>query len=107
MRGIYFLFSNVRLLDFIRVHDEVLYNSYFRMSAKEFDYFLQKVTLLLEIQNVFFGEPVSVKEKLATGNSYEDLKFSFGISPQKLGRFITEICRVIYTALKQECFKVN
>ncbi|XP_064077727.1 uncharacterized protein LOC135195401 [Macrobrachium nipponense] len=33
---------------------------------------------------------------LATGRSYEDLKFSVAVSPQALGRIIPETCKVIW-----------
>jgi hypothetical protein len=34
---------------------------------------------------------------LATGNSYENLKFSTGISPQSLGKIIPECCLAIFS----------
>jgi len=43
---------------------------------------------------------------LATGRSYEDLKFSTTMSPQALGKFIPETCRAIYKVLK-EYYKVR
>ncbi|CAH1984112.1 unnamed protein product [Acanthoscelides obtectus] len=52
---------------------------------------------LIEKKNTLFREAVSVEERLlatlrflATGRSYEDLKFSCIISPQLLGRIIPE-----------------
>jgi hypothetical protein len=44
---------------------------------------------------------------LATGRSYEDLKFSTGISAQALGYIIPEMCKVIYEKLKGEYIKVQ
>ena len=38
---------------------------------------------------------------LATGRSYEDLKFSAAISPQALGVIIPETCTAIYEVLKK------
>jgi hypothetical protein len=38
---------------------------------------------------------------LATGISYEDLKFSTIMSPQALGKIIPETCRAIYKVLKE------
>ena len=40
---------------------------------------------------------------LATGRSYEDLKFSTIMSPQALGKTIPENCRAIYKVLKEYC----
>ncbi|XP_064103415.1 uncharacterized protein LOC135213365 [Macrobrachium nipponense] len=42
---------------------------------------------------------------LATGRSYEDLKFSVAISPQALGRIIPETCEVIWKVLRKEYMK--
>jgi hypothetical protein len=44
---------------------------------------------------------------LATGNTYEDLKFSTGILPHLLGRIIPETCAAIYEELKDEYLKVS
>jgi hypothetical protein len=38
---------------------------------------------------------------LATGRSYEDLKFSCVISPQLLGKIIPETCRAIICAQRK------
>ena len=43
---------------------------------------------------------------LATGRSYEDLKFSVAISPQALGHIIPETCTAI-TRLLQEYMKMS
>lgn len=57
---------------------------------------------------------ISVEERLAvtlrylaTGRSYEDLKFSAIISPQALSKIIPETCWVIYKKLKNEYLKVS
>ena len=44
---------------------------------------------------------------LATGKSYEDLKFSTAISSQLLGKIIPEVCTAIYEELKGEYLKVK
>jgi hypothetical protein len=44
---------------------------------------------------------------LATGRSYEDLKFSTGIAAQTLGYIIPETCKVIFDVLKKEYLKVK
>ena len=44
---------------------------------------------------------------LATGRSYEDLKFSAAISPQALGVIIPETCAAIYEVLKKDYLKVS
>jgi hypothetical protein len=44
---------------------------------------------------------------LATGRSYEDLKFSAAISPQALGVIIPETRAAIYEVLKKDYLKVR
>ena len=44
---------------------------------------------------------------LATGASYEDLKFGTRISAQALGRIVAETCKAIYDALVGEYMKVS
>ena len=44
---------------------------------------------------------------LATGRSYEDLKFSAAISPQAVGVIIAETCAAIYEVLKKDYLKVS
>lgn len=58
-------------------------------------------------------ESVSAEERLvatlrflATGRSYEDLKFSSIISPQLLGQLIPETCQRIYDVLRENYLKV-
>jgi hypothetical protein len=44
---------------------------------------------------------------LATGITYEDLKFSAAISPQALGVIIPETCAEIYEVLKKDYLNVS
>jgi len=44
---------------------------------------------------------------LATGRSYEDLKFSAAITPQALGVIIPETCATVCEVLKKDCLKVS
>ena len=43
---------------------------------------------------------------LATGRSYEDMKFSTAISPAALSIIIPETCHAIYELLRNEYLKV-
>jgi hypothetical protein len=44
---------------------------------------------------------------LATGRSFEDLKFSTGISTASLSKLIPETCKAIYEVLRMEYLKVG
>lgn len=43
---------------------------------------------------------------LATGESYEELKFVTGIAAQTLGYIIPETCETIYNVLRKDYMKV-
>lgn len=68
----------------------------------------------LKKQNTVMRESISPEERLAatlrflaTGRSYEDLKFSTLIAAQTLGRIIPETCQIIFETLKDEYMKVK
>ena len=44
---------------------------------------------------------------LATGRTYEDIKFSVVISPQRLGKIIPETCQAIWNVLHKDYMKVT
>lgn len=50
---------------------------------------------------------VATLRYLATGRSYEDLKFSTGISAQSLGFIIPETCQILYEELKDNYMRVR
>lgn len=65
-------------------------------------------------QDTVMRKTISAEEKLvatlrylATGTSYEDLKFRTGISPQALGQIIPECCPAIYDTLNSEYLEVS
>lgn len=108
------LYSHVHLLSELRLNDTDSYRNYLRMDEARYIQLLEKVRPLLEKQDTKFRKAISVHEKLsatlrflATGRSYEDLKFSCAISPQSLGRIIPETCRAIYSVLRADYIKVS
>lgn len=75
---------------------------------------LNLVRPYIEKQNIVMRESISAEERLvatlrflATGRSYEDLKFSCAISAQALGKIIPETCWAIYQVLRGEYLKVS
>ena len=92
----------LNLLQEIRTSEPNDFRNYLRMDETLFKRLLGIVTPRIERQNTVMRESVSAEERLivtlrylATGNTYEDLKFSTAISPQSLGRIIPEICKAI------------
>ncbi|KAF6197544.1 hypothetical protein GE061_008508 [Apolygus lucorum] len=51
--------------------------------------------------------PAPTLRFLATGRSYEDLKFSTGISAPSLSQIIPETCKALYEVLKKDNVKVR
>ncbi|CAB3221184.1 unnamed protein product [Arctia plantaginis] len=77
------------------------------MDSECFEELLNMVTPLIQKQDTVMRESISPRERLtvtlrflATGQSYEDLKFSAVISPQLMSTIIPETCSAIYKCLK-------
>lgn len=108
-------YSNVNLLEELKEHEPEDYRNYLRMNEECFEYLLNKIRYRIEKVNTIMRESVTAEERLtatlrylATGNSYEDLKFSTAISPQLLSKIIPETCTAIYEELSKEGYlKVN
>ncbi|RUM45877.1 MAG: hypothetical protein DSY80_02855 [Desulfocapsa sp.] len=73
------------------------------MNGNSFDELLAMVTPLIEKQKTIMRDPISPSERLsvtlrylATGNSFEDLKFSSAVSP---GKIVIETCEALITCL--------
>lgn len=73
---------------------------------------LSLVAPFIEKKDTIMREAISPHERLtatlrflATGRTYEDLKFSTIISPQSLSKIIPETCQVTYEVLKKDYLK--
>lgn len=89
------------------------YRNYLRMDENEFQILLKKVTPFIEKKDTVLREAISPRVRLiatlrflATGRSFEDLKFSMRVSPQALGKIIIETCVAIRKSL-QNCIQVS
>lgn len=107
-------YTHLRLLKCIQSCEPLDVINYLRMGYDTFQELLALVRPLIEKENTLFREAVSVEERLlatlrflATGRSYEDLKFSCIISPQLLGKIVPETCRAIYKCLRKEYLCVS
>ncbi|CAH4032675.1 unnamed protein product [Pieris brassicae] len=83
------------------------FRNFLRMDSECFEELLNMVTPLIQKQDTVMREFISPRERLtvtlrflATGQSYEDLKFSAVISPQLMSTMIPETCSAIYKCLK-------
>lgn len=106
-------FSHVNLLNELRLEPGDWFN-YLRMDEEVYLELLTLVTPLIQKQDTCMRQSISPHERLtatlrflATGRSYEDLKFSVAISPQALGQIIPETCKAITSVLKYNYLKVR
>lgn len=106
-------FSHINLLSELRLESNDWFN-YLRMDEERYRNLLSLVTPLIEKQDTCMRKAISPHERLtatlrflATGRSYEDMKFSTIISPQALSAVIPETCQAIYRALYKNFMKVS
>lgn len=107
-------FSHMSLLRELRAADPNDFRNYLRMDENTFNLLLNLVGQHLQKQNTVMRQAIPAEERLiatlrflATGRSYEDLKFSTCIAAQTLGQLIPETCQVIYNVLKEKYMKVR
>ncbi|XP_041436151.1 uncharacterized protein LOC121399464 [Xenopus laevis] len=105
-------YSHMGLLKELRERNPDDFKNYLRMSDSSFNTLLQAVAPRISKQDTCMRQTIPAKQRLiatlrylATGRSFEDLKFSAGISAQALGRIIPETCNAIVEALNAEYLK--
>lgn len=106
-------YSHINLLNELKVTPKDWHN-YLRMDESTYLNLLSVVTPLIEKKNTVMRSAISPHERLtatlrflATGRSFEDLKYSTIISPQALGKIIPETCEAIYSVLHKDHLKVR
>ena len=107
-------FSHSNLLQELRLNEPQDWFNYLRMNEETFLELLSMVTPLIEKKDTTLRNAITPHQRLAatlrflaSGKSYEDLKFSTCISPQALGHIIPETCDAIYRVLKSKYLKVR
>lgn len=90
------------------------YKNYLRMDENTFYTLLEIVGKRIKKQNTVMREAISPEDRLAatlrylaTGNSFEDLKYATSISPKTLRVIIPETCKVIYEELQKDYISVS
>ncbi|XP_073485058.1 LOW QUALITY PROTEIN: uncharacterized protein [Aquarana catesbeiana] len=83
------------------------------MPDESFQLLLSKVSPLITKKDTVLRPSIPAEQRLvatlrflATGRSYEDLKFTTGISAQSLGRIIPETCQAIKRIMQEEYLKL-
>lgn len=107
------VYSHINLIEEL-LNEPDDFRNYLRMDETAYRYLLDLVTPLIQRSDTIMKCSITPHERLcatlrflATGRSYEDLKFSTCISKSALSNIIPETCIAIYTVLKQEYFKVS
>jgi hypothetical protein len=107
-------YTHLRLLKCIQSCEPPDFVNYLRMDYATFQELLTLIKPHIERENTVMRDAISAEERLvatfrflATGRSYEDLKFSCVISPQLLGKIIPETCRAIYYVLRKKYLCVS
>ena len=90
------------------------YRNYLRMDCEAFDHLLSLVQNRIKKMDTIMRRSITAEQRLiatlrylATGRSYEDLKFTTGISAPSLSKIIPETCKAVYDALRTEFLKVR
>lgn len=107
-------YSHMTLLRDLKENNPDDFRNYLRMPDESFQLLLSQVSPLITKQDTVLRESITAEQRLiatlrflATGRTYEDLKFSTGISAQSLGRIIPETCGAIVKVLQREYLKVS
>lgn len=105
-------YSHINLLNELRSEPND-WRNYLRMDEDTYVELLEMVTPLIKKKDTIMRKSITPHERLsatlrflATGRTYEDLKFSTIISPQALRIIIPETCRAIYSVLHKIYLKV-
>lgn len=106
-------YSHTSLINELRITPKD-FNNYLRMNEDTYLHLLSLVTPLIKRQDTILRNAITPHERLtatlrflATGRSYECLKFSTIISPQALSAIIPETCEAIYKVLHKDYLKVR
>ena len=105
--------SHTNLLQEIRAFPEDFQN-FLRMDEETYFHLLSLVTPLISKKSTVMRPAISAHERLtvtlrylATGRSYQDLKFSACLSEPSLSQIIPETCDAIFAVLVKDYLKVR
>ena len=100
-------FGHVPLLNELRISEPDVFKNFLRMDGESFDKLLDLVRPYITKENTVMRSAISPFERLsitlrflATGNTFEDLKFVSAISPQAIGGIVIDTCNAINTCLQ-------
>lgn len=100
-------YSNVNLLNELRFNEPDDYQNFLRLDSSTFDKLLALIEVQIKKQDTCMRDAIPPSQRLsitlrylATGNSFEDLKFTSAVSPQSIRLIVMETCHAIIHALR-------
>jgi len=100
-------YTHLNILNEIKLSDPKDYQNYFRMSDVIYNQLLNMLRPFITKMDTNMRDSIPANERLAvtlrylaTGRSFEDLKFSSIISPTTISVIVIETCEAIVTVLK-------
>ena len=95
------------LLKDLRLSEPSDFQNFLRLDATSFDELLKMITPRIEKRNNTMRDAIPPSQRLsitlrylASGNNFEDLKFTSAISPQSIGIIVMETCTALIRSLK-------
>ncbi|KAL4142959.1 hypothetical protein QTP88_005347 [Uroleucon formosanum] len=105
-------YCHLNLLKEIQLSDPKNYQNYFRMNINIYNKLLSMVEPLIIKKDTNMRESILPNQRLAltlrylaTGRSFEDLKYSVVIAPTTISEIVMETCKAIITVLK-DCIQL-
>jgi len=100
-------YTHLNVIKEVQLSDPKDFINYFRMDIDNYNKLLSMVAPLITKMNTNMRESISANERLAvtlrylaTGRTFEDLKFTSIISPTTISLIVIETCEAIITVLK-------
>jgi hypothetical protein len=100
-------YTHENLLKDLRLSEPSDFQHFLRLDATSFDELLKMITPRIEKRNTTMRDAIPPSQRLsitlryfATGNTFEDLKFTSALSPQSIGIIVMETCTALIHSLK-------
>jgi hypothetical protein len=101
------VFGHDNLIKELEMFSPLDYKNYLRMCPSTFGELLELITPLIQREDANMREAISPKQRsfatlhfLASGLTFENLKFETAIAAQTLGKIIIEMCEAVTRVLK-------
>ncbi|CAI6365943.1 unnamed protein product [Macrosiphum euphorbiae] len=107
-------FGHLPLISELRNNNPEDFKNYLRIDGTTFDFLLDLIGPLIQKEDTIMRESIPPEQRLlatltflATGMSYQRLKFSTAISASSLCEIIPETCDAIFKVLKKDYLTVS